>query len=177
MNVTVEQSVEWRLAGETEVLEENLPQRHWSLLCHAHFCSLFTTFYYPNVSTSHLKTVFNFAYRMKSFLCPHNSSTYWHSTNSVCTVSFTKLMVQSYYKTVFYVHNICSPMNCSLICGSDFWSMTCFLWACSVLSPPPLSFPSIMSGLPNHPSLSISRVVCLGLRLYWNILFWFLKSC
>jgi hypothetical protein len=28
MMVIVEQSVEWRLAGETEVLGENLPQRH-----------------------------------------------------------------------------------------------------------------------------------------------------
>jgi hypothetical protein len=27
--VIVEQLVEWRLAGETEVLEENLPQRHF----------------------------------------------------------------------------------------------------------------------------------------------------
>jgi hypothetical protein len=26
---TVEQSVEWRLAGETEVLGENLPRRHF----------------------------------------------------------------------------------------------------------------------------------------------------
>jgi hypothetical protein len=29
MMISVEQSVEWRLAGETEVLEENLPQRHF----------------------------------------------------------------------------------------------------------------------------------------------------
>jgi hypothetical protein len=29
MMVIVEQSVEWRLAGETEVLGENLPQRHF----------------------------------------------------------------------------------------------------------------------------------------------------
>jgi hypothetical protein len=29
MRVIVEQLVEWRLAGETEVLEENLPQRHF----------------------------------------------------------------------------------------------------------------------------------------------------
>jgi hypothetical protein len=29
MRVTVEQLVEWRLAGETEVLGENLPQRHF----------------------------------------------------------------------------------------------------------------------------------------------------
>jgi hypothetical protein len=28
MRVTVEQLVEWRLAGKTEVLGENLPQRH-----------------------------------------------------------------------------------------------------------------------------------------------------
>jgi hypothetical protein len=28
MRVIVEQLVEWRLAGETEVLGENLPQRH-----------------------------------------------------------------------------------------------------------------------------------------------------
>jgi hypothetical protein len=27
--VIVEQSVEWRLAGETEVLGENLPRRHF----------------------------------------------------------------------------------------------------------------------------------------------------
>jgi hypothetical protein len=27
--VIVEESVEWRLAGETEVLVENLPQRHF----------------------------------------------------------------------------------------------------------------------------------------------------
>jgi hypothetical protein len=27
--VIVEKLVEWRLAGETEVLEENLPQRHF----------------------------------------------------------------------------------------------------------------------------------------------------
>jgi phage-related protein len=30
MRVIVEQLVEWRLAGETEVLGENLPQRHLS---------------------------------------------------------------------------------------------------------------------------------------------------
>jgi hypothetical protein len=29
MMVIVEQLVEWRLAGETEVLRENLPQRHF----------------------------------------------------------------------------------------------------------------------------------------------------
>jgi hypothetical protein len=29
MRVIVEQWVEWRLAGETEVLGENLPQRHF----------------------------------------------------------------------------------------------------------------------------------------------------
>jgi hypothetical protein len=29
MRVIVEQLVEWRLAGETEVLGENLPQRHF----------------------------------------------------------------------------------------------------------------------------------------------------
>jgi hypothetical protein len=29
MRVTVEQLVEWRLAGETEVLGENLPQHHF----------------------------------------------------------------------------------------------------------------------------------------------------
>jgi hypothetical protein len=29
MRVTVEQLVEWRLAGETDVLGENLPQRHF----------------------------------------------------------------------------------------------------------------------------------------------------
>jgi hypothetical protein len=29
MIVIVEQLVEWRLAGETEVLRENLPQRHF----------------------------------------------------------------------------------------------------------------------------------------------------
>jgi hypothetical protein len=29
MMVTVEQLVEWRLAGETEVLGENLPQRYF----------------------------------------------------------------------------------------------------------------------------------------------------
>jgi hypothetical protein len=29
MRMTVEQLVEWRLAGETEVLGENLPQRHF----------------------------------------------------------------------------------------------------------------------------------------------------
>jgi hypothetical protein len=29
MRVSVEQLVEWRLAGETEVLGENLPQRHF----------------------------------------------------------------------------------------------------------------------------------------------------
>jgi hypothetical protein len=29
MMVTVEQLLEWRLAGETEVLGENLPQRHF----------------------------------------------------------------------------------------------------------------------------------------------------
>jgi hypothetical protein len=29
MRVIVEQLVEWRLAGETEVVEENLPQRHF----------------------------------------------------------------------------------------------------------------------------------------------------
>jgi hypothetical protein len=29
MKMVVEQLVEWRLAGETEVLEENLPQRHF----------------------------------------------------------------------------------------------------------------------------------------------------
>jgi hypothetical protein len=29
MKVIVEQSVEWRLAGETEVLGENLPRRHF----------------------------------------------------------------------------------------------------------------------------------------------------
>jgi hypothetical protein len=29
MRVIVEQFVEWRLAGETEVLGENLPQRHF----------------------------------------------------------------------------------------------------------------------------------------------------
>jgi hypothetical protein len=29
MMVIVEQLVEWRLAGETEVLGENLPQRHF----------------------------------------------------------------------------------------------------------------------------------------------------
>jgi hypothetical protein len=29
MMVIVEQSVEWRLAGETEVLGENLPRRHF----------------------------------------------------------------------------------------------------------------------------------------------------
>jgi hypothetical protein len=31
MRVIVEQLVEWRLAGETEVLGENLPQRLWNL--------------------------------------------------------------------------------------------------------------------------------------------------
>jgi hypothetical protein len=30
MRVIMEQLVEWRLAGETEVLGENLPQRHLS---------------------------------------------------------------------------------------------------------------------------------------------------
>jgi hypothetical protein len=29
MMVTVEQSVEWELAGETEVIGENLPQSHF----------------------------------------------------------------------------------------------------------------------------------------------------
>jgi hypothetical protein len=29
MRVTVEQLAEWRLAGETEVLRENQPQRHF----------------------------------------------------------------------------------------------------------------------------------------------------
>jgi hypothetical protein len=29
MRVIVEQLVEWRLTGETEVLGENLPQRHF----------------------------------------------------------------------------------------------------------------------------------------------------
>jgi hypothetical protein len=29
MRMIVEQLVEWRLAGETEVREENLPQRHF----------------------------------------------------------------------------------------------------------------------------------------------------
>jgi hypothetical protein len=29
MKVIVEQLLEWRLAGETEVLGENLPQRHF----------------------------------------------------------------------------------------------------------------------------------------------------
>jgi hypothetical protein len=29
MRVIVDQLVEWRLAGETEVLGENLPQRHF----------------------------------------------------------------------------------------------------------------------------------------------------
>jgi hypothetical protein len=29
MRVIVEQLMEWRLAGETEVLGENLPQRHF----------------------------------------------------------------------------------------------------------------------------------------------------
>jgi hypothetical protein len=29
MRLIVEQLVEWRLAGETEVLGENLPQRHF----------------------------------------------------------------------------------------------------------------------------------------------------
>jgi hypothetical protein len=29
MRVIVEQLVEWKLAGETEVLGENLPQRHF----------------------------------------------------------------------------------------------------------------------------------------------------
>jgi phage-related protein len=29
MMMSVEQSVEWELAGETEVLGENLPQRHF----------------------------------------------------------------------------------------------------------------------------------------------------
>jgi hypothetical protein len=29
MRVIVEQLVEWRLAGKTEVLKENLPQRHF----------------------------------------------------------------------------------------------------------------------------------------------------
>jgi hypothetical protein len=29
MRVIVEQLVEWRLVGETEVLRENLPQRHF----------------------------------------------------------------------------------------------------------------------------------------------------
>jgi hypothetical protein len=29
MRMIVEQLVEWRLAGETEVLGENLPQRHF----------------------------------------------------------------------------------------------------------------------------------------------------
>jgi hypothetical protein len=29
MRMIVEKLVEWRLAGETEVLEENLPQRHF----------------------------------------------------------------------------------------------------------------------------------------------------
>jgi hypothetical protein len=29
MRVTVEQLVEWRMAGETEVLGENQPQRHF----------------------------------------------------------------------------------------------------------------------------------------------------
>jgi hypothetical protein len=33
MRVIVEQLVEWRLAGETEVLGENLPQRHWPDPC------------------------------------------------------------------------------------------------------------------------------------------------
>jgi hypothetical protein len=28
MKVTVEQVADWRLTGETELLEENLPQRH-----------------------------------------------------------------------------------------------------------------------------------------------------
>jgi hypothetical protein len=32
MRVIVEQLVEWRLAGETEVLGENLPQRHGAAL-------------------------------------------------------------------------------------------------------------------------------------------------
>jgi hypothetical protein len=30
MMVTVEKLVEWRLSGETEVLGENLPQRHFA---------------------------------------------------------------------------------------------------------------------------------------------------
>jgi hypothetical protein len=30
MTVTVEQSVEWELAGETELLGENLPQWHFA---------------------------------------------------------------------------------------------------------------------------------------------------
>jgi hypothetical protein len=44
MRMIVEQLVEWRLAGETEVLEENLPQRHFSLLPNVIFKNL-----YPNV--------------------------------------------------------------------------------------------------------------------------------
>jgi hypothetical protein len=35
MRVTVEQLVEWRLAGETEVLGENLPQHHFVINTHS----------------------------------------------------------------------------------------------------------------------------------------------
>jgi hypothetical protein len=60
--------------------------------------TIFTTLHYRNVSTSHLKVVFNFAYRIKS-LSPQILLPTGILFNSVCTVSFSKLTVQSYYKT------------------------------------------------------------------------------
>jgi hypothetical protein len=44
MRMIVEQLVEWRLAGETEVLGENLPQRHFVQRAIVYVSALFTLF-------------------------------------------------------------------------------------------------------------------------------------
>jgi hypothetical protein len=61
--------------------------------------NIFTNLHYHNVSTSHLKTVYNFAYRIKSFLSSQILLPAGILFNSVCTVGFSKLTVQSYYNT------------------------------------------------------------------------------